>query len=142
MNRYKRKLREVNEKAQGILVEAMSVEVTEDDYEKGEVGKRQSVLYEKNIGTFKTIEEVWKACGKHYTLPKNLNNFYAFEPGRITGSITVNENNEEPSSAEMSKWKKGEITLYTASIDIYVKLIEWVVPSEDTMAKMFKIPRY
>ena len=142
MKRYKRKYIEKDEKVKGIYVEFLNVDRSEDSYKEGEIGNRENIFSKKDIGMFKDGTSFWKGIEKYFVLPKNMNNFYAIEAGRITGVYQVNENNDLPSSSEENKWKKGEIKLYNVDMDIYIKFVEQVTPSEDEISKEFKIPKY
>ncbi len=147
MEKYSRKtnkMEERNMKGQEleILLENLFWEVTEDDYEKGEVGKRQFVLSERIGRTFNSFQEMVKYVSSSYGVTNDTDNWVAFEEGRISIIMMVDDNNMEASQRDIEEWKEGRKTLYNADIDLHIRFIKSYQPSTKEMSSLFRIREY
>ncbi len=117
-------------------------DIYEDDHEEGE-GEHVNSIGEKVNVTFDSVDDLFKYL-YNKVLYKELDkiDFNAFEDGRITTSVNVDENNYPASTAEIEKWKKGELKLYVANYNLYVALVDRVKPSVEEMATLFGIAKY
>ena len=128
-----------------IVVEGMYVEVEVDDFNQGLIGDRRLVLDKTNLGKARNMEDIYKLCSKYYDIPsfKEKGQYLAFEDGRITCSIHVDEDNLIANQNDLKDWRKGLKTLWLADIDIYIKFVkgEWT-PSVEEISSTLGIQEY
>lgn len=128
-----------------IVLTSLSKDVTKDNFKEGQdPDTRQSMMYEKNLGSFDTADEAIAFLNKQYGLSDDKENYTAFEDGRISyqqledGDGNVVEEKDEI----YKKFKKGDVDLYAADYDIFIELAEVKVPTVKEISKLFKIKVY
>lgn len=114
---------------------------SEDDFEQGEVGGRNNVLDEKNVGSYISAQAVKDALVRKFGFPDDKQAWFAMddEDGRLSLSFQVNEDNNEPSAQEIALWKKGEGKMWTADVDVYLRLATVRSPSAQEISEAFGI---
>jgi hypothetical protein len=121
-----------------VIVDLLSMETTEDSYEEGEVGRRQSVLAERNFGVFKSMREAIHKASSFTGIPEK--NFYVFsgEDGRIEADGLVDEENNYVGDDNrfIDKWKMGEVKAWNADVSLYVRLAKTWTPTDDELVKL------
>lgn len=128
-----------------IVLTSLSKSVTQDNFKEGQnPDTSRDVMYEKNLGSFDTGEEVIEFLNKQYGLSDDKNNYTAFEDGRISyQQLEDGDGNVvEDKDAIFKKFKKGEVDLWAADYDIYIELAEVKTPSVKEISKLFKIKEY
>jgi hypothetical protein len=111
----------------------ISCDRTEDDFEKGEIGKTEVVMDEKCGKEFKTFNELIKYVSTNYGISDDKKAWYIYED-EIRVSYQVNKDNDEPSSSEIASWKLGKVKLYSA--DAYVRILFAKKPEGDELSKI------
>lgn len=108
-----------------IFVEYYSAECTEDDFNKGEVGRATSYWTSKDLpveGGFSSVSDALKAiCSANCFdyQPEGWINWleeYGDDAGRFDFQVLVCDDNTEASKSEIEAWKNGEIKLYNCYI--------------------------
>jgi hypothetical protein len=117
---------------------------TEDSFEGGEIGHSMRVLSEHNVGRYKTPQEMMQRLTSKYDLPKDKDNWLAFEDGRIDVQFHVDENNSrvEGNDPIYKKWKEGAAKLWSADFHIWFVVSEERTPTPEEIAKDFGISAY
>lgn len=114
-----RRVRRFTEKAvDGIKILVTSkayVDVAVDDYEQGQLDFVNSWDFDVR-GEYGSAEELVKAIARNSGVFSDKVEDYSFFDGTIQTSAFVNNDNEEPSKAEIEAWKNGGETLYDASL--------------------------
>jgi hypothetical protein len=112
-----------------LFVSHMAKEITEDNYEQGEIGERQLQMDEKIGKTFDSFDDFKKWLEKEYALNCSdndswavINNRLIFQQSEDQDGMTI-----EQGDRRFEQFKKGEINLWTADYDFVVELI---VPSK------------
>lgn len=117
-------------------------DIYEDDFESGEGERVNGVEHKVNL-TFDKTEDLFNyICTKILFKEMERSDFVAFEDGRITISVTVDVNNYPASEAEIEKWKKGKMQLFSANYNFYVKLVDRETPSVEELSEIFGISKY
>jgi len=125
-----------------IIVDSWSIESTEDSFDEGEIGRGQLLDNGRNVGTFKSPDEVIKYFIGRSDAPKDKKAWTAFEDGRLICGWHGDENGYAMSSKEMEKWKKGEIKGYSIDLNIYLKFAKVWEPTPKEISQVFKIQTY
>lgn len=106
-----------------ILVKSKAyVEVYEDDYEEGEGDYANAWDFDVR-GEYDSAEELVKAIAKNSFIFSDKVKDYSFIDSTIQTSAFVNNDNEEPSKAEIEAWKNGELKLYNAYLSVLVSCV-------------------
>ena len=121
-----------------VIVDLLTMETTEDSYEEGEVGRRQSVVAERNFGVFKSVKEALRKASSATGIPEK--DFYVFsgEDGRIEASGLVDEDNNYVGDDQrfIDRWKMGEVKAWNADVSLYIRLAKTWTPTDDELAKI------
>ncbi len=121
-----------------VIVDLLTMETTEDSYEEGEVGRRQSVLAERNFGVFKSMREAIHKASSFTGIPEK--NFFVFsgEDGRIDANGLVDEENSYVGDDQrfIDKWKIGEAKAWNADVSLNVRLAKTWTPTDAELAKL------
>ena len=125
-----------------IIVDSWSIESTEDSFDEGEIGRGQLLDNGRNVGTFKSPDEVIKYFIGRSDAPKDKKAWTAFEDGRLICGWHGDENGYAMSSKEMGQWKKGEIKGYSIDLNIYLKFAKVWEPTPKEISQVFKIQTY
>lgn len=122
-------------------VTGVNMYTSEDDYEHGQMYGRNDVLSEKNVGSYTSPQAVKDALVRKFGFPDDKGAWFAMddEDGRLSLSFQVNEDNYEPSAQEIERWKKGEGKMWTADVDIYLRLATVRSPDAKEIAEAFGI---
>lgn len=110
-------------------------ETVEDDFNNGEVGEVVQFWNKKDRSSsekkFKSVEEALKSVMEDNCLNWNgigfwLNMFGECgddeDRGRFDTTITVTEDNFEPTESQMEEWKSGNLNLYALHISVYLTI--------------------
>ena len=126
MNRTFAKRKFANESSK-ILVKWCTVDVHEDDYEEGEGAYVQS--YDLDLEGLERIYESIQALIKDIWGQSAFSDSirdYAFTDangGEIFSDVTLNDDNDVPSSEEIEAWKRGKLKLYNHHLSCGIELI-------------------
>lgn len=112
-----------------IAVKHYSAEVTEDVFDRGEVGHTYLAWSSRDVpvnGRFDTIEDALKAvceanCFRF--IPENCLNFgkeMGEEVGRFDISVMVDVNNSEATPSEIEAWKHGRKRLWVCELIVHL----------------------
>lgn len=120
-----------------VIVEFLSWDSTEDSYEKGEVGKRQTVMSDKTVGIFDSVDEVIKKVSDMTGVP--VEEFFVFdgEPGRVSGNGLFDEENNYVGDDKnfLGRFKKGEVRAWSGEIDVFLQFAKTWTPSDDELVE-------
>ncbi len=107
-----------------ILVKLADVQVSIDDFEKGETDFVNSWVLDSLTGKrFDTVQELVEEINKDFPIFSNNIDDYIFIDGRIDTDAFVNADNDEPTPCEIEAWKVGKITLYNAHLFINLAIV-------------------
>lgn len=146
MDRTRRRIREATDGKTIIKVKYASVDVHEDSYEDGEGEYVQSYDVDGVKGrTFDSVKALISAIDDAMCLPgpkedkPELFSLMEEDDGsvRLVTNIMQNGDGEYPSSTELEDWKTGDLTLYSAFIDVKVELFETRKLSIDEVDAVF-----
>lgn len=104
-------------------VKYADVEVTIDDYERGELDYVNSYNLPIDGEIYDTIEDLLAAINYEMSAFTTNKDYYCYIDGRIDTDTLVNNDNEEPSEDEIARWKKGEETLYNAHLCCAITMV-------------------
>lgn len=115
---------EAEKSSKKLLVKHLSKDITEDNYDEGEIGNRQTVLDEKIGKVFDSFEDFYQYVNKTWGLGQK--NSYGVIDNRIYYNCLEDEdaNTIEVSDDLYKKFQNGEINLYSADYDFLVSIIE------------------
>ena len=124
----------------------MSVDVTEDVFEDGEIGPTMLVLSQSNIGMFDTFGAVIAKLQSLYPLPDFATHRDAYgvmeeEDGRVDVQMLVDVDNNEASDADIKAWRKGKKRLWNAYARIGIEMVTTRTPSGAEIADAFGIQK-
>jgi hypothetical protein len=124
-----------------IELENWFARVHEDDYENGEGDQVNSFADDVNK-TFKTAKQLFDYINDKI-IYKDIDaaNYFAIEDGRITTSLLVDSENIPASESQIEIWKKGELKLYTANYDFYIRLVSRKTPTTDDLANILGVEK-
>ena len=110
----------------------VSKEIVEDNWDDGEIGNRQCLMYNEFYGKEATLKEaIDRASNIAFGIVVPMSDFALVNNGQqIAYSRTENKNGEVPSEEEITKWKEGKINLYSANYYFRVE-IQSSVSKED-----------
>lgn len=124
-----------------LMIEFISADVYEDDYEEGEGKYVNGWNHNEAKGTIVKASELVKWLHDNYYLPEDKS-AYALSDGKIFTSMLVDENNDEASESEKDAWKKGKMKLYRANYSIGVKYVSTTDLDDETLSEMTGIGFY
>ena len=140
-----RRARHFTEKAvDGIKILVTSkamVDVAVDDYEQGEGDFVNSWDF-KIPSDYDSAEDLVYAIARNSGVFSDKVEDYVFLDGSIQTDALVNNDNEEPSKAEIEAWKNGEETLYNAHLYLSVSCVMDEHEMTDDEAEAFGFPVY
>lgn len=126
-----------------VIVDHVSMEVTEDSYEKGELGRHISVGSRSNFGNFKSVDLAIKAVSDYSGLP--FQNFFIFdgENGRIDGNGLVDDDNSYVGNDArfIKSWKAGEVTGWDMQVTMHIRFAAVWEPTDDEISKRTRIKK-
>lgn len=122
-------------------VTSVSMYTEEDDWAHGQVGSRNFVLSEKHVGSWTSPQQVKNALVSKFGFPDDKEAWFAMdeEDGRLCLSFTVDEDNNIPSAQQLARWKKGEEKMWTADVDVYLRLATVRSPDAKEIAEAFGV---
>lgn len=127
--------------AKTFRVKWAEVELDEDSYREGEGKYAGSWDMSIKGKTFSSLEEIVKAANNEdYVFSDNKEN-WVYMDGRLLTDATVNADGDEPYEDELEQWKRGDLMLYVAHLDIGVEVYDAVhdLTEEEAEAEGFEI---
>ena len=106
------------------VVDNVTIIRTLDSYNNGEdPSTSQMIVNENNVGSFNSVKEALQSILSTYGYSDDNLKYFSYDGESIYGDILVNEKGEEvkENSEEWNSWKKGEIDLYSMTIQVYMK---------------------
>jgi len=98
------------------------VDVTEDDFEQGEVGPYVNSWEFDVRGEYNSIGELVRAISENsYVFSEDVGDYYYMD-GSIRTSATVDVDNSKPTDAQIDAWQRGEEKLYVADMYLDIKV--------------------
>lgn len=146
MDKTRRRIREATDGKTIIKVKYAVVDVHEDSYEDGEGKYVQSYDVDGVNGrTFDSIKSLISAIDRMMCLPgpdKDKSKLFSLmeeDDGsvRLVTDVMQNDDGEYPSSIEIEDWKTGDLTLYSAFVDVKVEMFETRKLSIDEVGAAF-----
>lgn len=127
--------------AKTFRVKYAEVEVDEDSYDKGEGAYVNSWDMRIKGKTFKSLTDIINAASKEDYVFSNDKQNWVYMDGRLLTDAQVNVDNEEPDTDEYEQWKRGDLMLYIAHLDIGVEVYDAVhdLTEEEAEAEGFEI---
>ena len=124
-------IKEVSEGGVNLFVDHLAKEVSEDNYEEGEIGDRQLIMDEKIGKKFDSFDAFKKYCSDTWGLEDNQG--WSVVDNRLTYQRLENDQGIEASPLEQGLWKKGKRKLWSADYDFVVELILPSKTDEDSI---------
>lgn len=127
-----------------ILVEGLMGFDEEDSWEEGQIPGTGGSFddYAHLTGKkYDSFEKLMEDMNQNYSIAPKLENYIAFEDGRVEAQETVDGDGGRPSPKELEAWKRGEVKMYARSVSIYIELVEPTTPTVDEMSQMFGIQK-
>ena len=107
-----------------LKVQFAEVEVYQDVYDQGEKDYVNSWSIDEIKGmTFKTAADLVQAINYYSGIFSDKIEDYVYIDGRIDTDAFVNEDNDEPTPAEIQIWRNGELMLYNAHLLVGLCLV-------------------
>lgn len=121
-----------------ILVDYIWMDVAEDTYEQGEIGRRMTVLNEKNQGSFSSIKDVVAHASRLTGIPEKNFAIFSGDEGRIEGQGMVDENNNYVGDDKrfQERFKAGEVKAWNADVSVHVRFAKTWTPSAQEIKKI------
>jgi hypothetical protein len=120
-----------------IYVLSASMETTEDDFEKGEIGRTRLVWEEGTTGPYRDFAALLAHFSSVPGAPTERAAWvvYGDEKGRIEASWTVDDENSSASKSEIEKWKQGKLKLWAARLNVRIAVAAQQIPTAEWIAK-------
>jgi hypothetical protein len=119
------------------------MDVDEDTWEDGEIGRPQNVLHERSVGAYKRMEDVLKQAAAITDIPMDRDNWAIFggEEGRIDGQGLVDERNFYVGDDKrfMEQFKRGEVKAWNAYVTISFRFAKVWSPDEKEIKKLINL---
>jgi len=123
-----------------ILVTRIYKNATLDNYENGEDPSTTQMIDLDGSGYADSLERL----ADFFYLPKDKENWMAFDEGRIICSVMENAAGEivDENDPEFEKFKAGEIDLYACEYNFFIEFVETHTPTPEEIAEKFNIETY
>jgi len=120
-----------------VIVDYLNMDVAEDNWEQGVIGRMETVLHRSHFGTFKSVRDAVKAASTETGIPEKDFSVFEGEDGRIDGQGLVDENNLYVGDDHrfMEKFEKGEVRAWSASVSLSIRFAKTYVPTDEEIEK-------
>lgn len=123
-----------------VILVSITKEIEVNNYENGCCGLR-SCMFSENINkTFGAPAAAMEYLASAWGLDK-ADCFQAYE-NRLEYSRMENDNGDEPSAAEMKKFKASKIDLWAADYSIALEYVQSYEPDAEEIAADFQVAEY
>ena len=119
-----------------LFLESWDADIYEDDYEQGE-GAHANTIEDKVNKEFDSVDALIAYINKEITFgDTKKEHFDVMEDGRLVTSLLVDNDNSPASKREIEVWKKGDLKLYSANYNFWVKLVKFETPTEEKLSEI------
>ncbi len=123
-------------------LESWDADVYEDSYNEGE-GDHVNSFNGKVGKSFDSADELIKYINDE-VIYKDMekSDFSVMDDGRIVTSLLVDSENSPASKSQIAIWEKGDLELYSANYNFYIKLVAEKTPTSEELSKLLGIAVY
>jgi len=117
-----------------VIVDLVTMNVVEQDYDRGEIGPRKERIFKRNYGSFKSVADVVKSVSAMTGVPERY--FRIKGDGRISAFGNVDDHNRhvDNSARSTEEFQKGEFRIWSAYVDIWLLFAKTYTPEDREIA--------
>jgi len=121
-----------------VIVDFMVMEVNEETFDGGEIGRTEVLRDESDVGTFDSADEAVKKIASLTGLPEG--HFHAVggrDDGMIeaTGLVDVDNMYVGDDNSFITRWKAGEVKAWNMTVSAFLRFARTWQPSADEFRK-------